>query len=79
MEKMNICKLQEYATEHGGYSGGKFICFNEKGIFEFEWLDAYMGLIKIVQPEIEGFVTMDTLQELFGDDQTYTPTIGYDC
>lgn len=50
METMNIFQFQEYAKDNG-YNSGRFICVNEKGLFEFQWLDAFFGFITIVQPE----------------------------
>lgn len=49
MEPMSIWDLQEYAKDNG-YDKGRFLCVNEKGVFEMQWLDAYYGLIKILQP-----------------------------
>lgn len=79
MEPMSIWDLQEYAKDNG-YDRGRFICVNEKGVFEMQWLDAYYGLVKILQPaqREDGFVTVKQLIELFGREQKYMPTIGYD-
>lgn len=53
---------------------------NEKGTFEMKWLDAYYGFVIIIEPkqEKDGFVTVEKLIELFGREQKYIPTIGYD-
>ena len=79
MESMNIWQLQEYAKLHGGDNRGRFIGLTEKGIFEFQWLDAYYGLVKMLQPEpsVDGFITVKQLVEWYGSEQKYTPTIGY--
>lgn len=77
---MNIWQLEEYAKENGGYKTGRFIAINEKGIFEFQWLDAYYGLVQIIkdgQAE-NSFIKTSQLREIFGDDQKYFPTIGYE-
>lgn len=50
MKEMNIWQLEEFAKENG-YNSGRFICINEKGVFEFQWLDAYYGFVKILQPK----------------------------
>lgn len=80
MEPMNIWQLEEYAKLHSGYDCGRFIAITEKGIFEFQWYDAYYGLVKILQPEPpeDGFITVKQLVELFGSEQKYMPTIGYE-
>ena len=76
---MNIWELEDYAQKHGGYDKGRFICVNEKGLFEFQWIDAYFGFLKMLQPkEIDGFISRDQLVELFGRGQEYMPTIGYE-
>lgn len=79
MESMRIWDLQEYAKDNG-YDSGRFICVNEKGTFEMKWLDAYYGFVIILEPkqEKDGFVTVEKLIELFGREQKYIPTIGYD-
>lgn len=79
MEPMSIWELQEYAKDNG-YDNGRFICASEKGIFEMQWLDAYYGLVKILQPEPkeDGFITVKQLVEVFGNSQKYMPTIGYE-
>lgn len=78
MKSMNIWELQEYAKDNG-YNTGRFLCVNEKGIFEMQWLDAYYGLVSVLQPEPKekGFITVKQLVECFGKEQKYTPTIGY--
>lgn len=75
--EMRIYELQEYAKENG-YNSGKFVCVCEKGFFEFRWLDAYFGLILMIQPKAEGFLSVKQMIDLFGCDQKYFPTIGYD-
>lgn len=79
MEPMNIYQLKEYAKDHG-YNSVRFLCVNEKGIFEMQWLDAYYGLISVLQPEPKekGFITVKTLIKEFGENQKYIPTIGYE-
>lgn len=79
MEPMNIWELEEYAKDHG-YNSGRFIAINEKGIFEMKWLDAFYGFIELLQPEPKerGFFSSKDLISLFGKDQKYIPTIGYD-
>lgn len=76
---MNILELKKYAKGNGGYDTGRFICVKEGGVFEFKWLDAYFGFLWILQPRIDtkGFITVEVLREMFGDDQLYLPTIGY--
>ena len=76
-EFMSIYDLQEYAKENG-YNTGRFLCVCEKGLFELQWLDAYYGFIKFLQPEIGGTVMTKQMIEIFGKDQKYLPTIGYD-
>jgi len=79
MEPMNIYSLQKYAQDKG-HNTGRFLCVNDKGIFEMQWLDAYYGLVKLLQPEQkeDGFITIRQLIELFGNEQKYMPTIGYE-
>lgn len=79
MEPMNIYALQKYAQDNG-YNSGRFLCVNDKGIFEMRWLDAYYGLVELLQPEPKekGFITISQLIELFGNEQKYMPTIGYE-
>lgn len=76
-EFMSIYDLQEYAKEHG-YNSGRFVCVCEKGVFELQWLDAYYGFIKFLQPEVGGMIMTKQMIEIFGRDQKYLPTIGYD-
>ena len=76
MNTMDIYELQEYAKDHG-FNTGHFLCNCEKGLFEFKWLDAYLGFIQSVQPEMDGFLSIKTMIELFGYQQKYIPTIGY--
>lgn len=80
MEPMNIWELEEYAKTHGGHDSGRFIGLTEKGIIEFQWLDAYYGLAKILQPKppVDGFITVKQMIEWYGSEQRYTPTIGYE-
>lgn len=79
MQVMNIWELQDYAKKHGAYEKGRFICITNKGLFEFQWVDAYYGFLKMLQPkEIDGFITRDQLVELLGRDMEYIPTIGYE-
>lgn len=77
---MNIWQLEEYAKDNGGYNSWRFVAINEKGIFEMKFLDAYYGLVQILQPkqDIDFFLKTSQLRELFGDDQKYLPTIGYE-
>lgn len=79
-EPMNIWQLEEYAKSNNGWKSGHFVCVNEKGLFEFKWLDAYCGLIEPVQEKKaeRHFIKSDQLRKFFGDDQKYIPTIGYD-
>lgn len=79
MEPMNIWELKEYAKKYG-YNSGRFLCVNEKGIFEMKWLDAYYGFISVLQPEPKekGFITVKMLIKEFGENQKYIPTIGYE-
>lgn len=79
MEPMNIYALQQYAQDKG-YNTGRFICVNDKGIFEMQWFDAYYGFVKLLQPEQneDSFITIKQLIELFGDEQKYIATIGYE-
>ncbi len=79
MEPMSIWELQEYAKDNG-YNSGRFVCVSEKGFFEMQWLDAYFGLVKILQPEPkeDGFITVKQLAEVFGNEQKYVATIGYE-
>ena len=74
---MSIYELQEYAKERG-YNTGRFLCICEKGIFELQWIDAYYGIIKFLQPEVEGMIMTKQMIEIFGREQKYLPTIGYD-
>lgn len=75
---MNIWQLEEYAKNHNGWKTGRFIAVNERGIFEFQWLDAYYGFIQMISPKQDGFLSTKTLREIFGDDQQYIVTTGYD-
>lgn len=79
-ELMDIWQLQKYAEDNGGYKSGRFLCVNENGIWEMKWLDAYFGLIEVLQlkPKERGFLSTKDLREFFGDEQKYLPTIGYD-
>lgn len=77
METMRIYELQEYAKKNG-FKTGHFLCICEKGVFEFQWVDAYYGFIKMIQPEHDGMIMVKTMIDLFGMKQEYLPTIGYD-
>jgi hypothetical protein len=80
MEKnydMNIWELRDYAEKYG-YNCGRFICASKKGFSELKWLDAYLGLIQFLQPKIDGFVTVEQLVEIYGRNQKYLPTFGYE-
>ena len=77
MKEMNIWQLQEYAQKNGGFDSGRFLVFFEKGFLECQWLDAYFGFIRIVQPERDGFFTVEQFRQEFGDEQKYLPTVGY--
>ena len=45
-----------------------------------QWFDAYYGFVKLLQPEQneDSFITIKQLIELFGDEQKYIATIGYE-
>lgn len=77
MSGMRIYELQELAKKFG-FNTGRFLCINERGVFEFKWLDAFFGFVEFLEPKVKGFVKVDTLIELFGMEQEYLPTIGYD-
>lgn len=79
-EPMTIFELQKYAQEHDGYNTGRFICVSEKGLSEWKWIDAYFGFVELLQPKPKqkGFITVNQLREIFGNNQEYLPTIGYD-
>ncbi len=79
MEPMSIRKLQEYAQNHG-HNSGRFIAVTEKGICEFQWLDAFFGFLQVVtNGEIsKEFISVNQLEDLLGEDQKYLATVGYD-
>lgn len=76
MEMMKINELKEFAENHG-YNTGRFLAITRNGTFEFQWIDAYYGFVLILQPKQEGFIGIKTLIDVFGEDQEYLPTIGY--
>ena len=76
MEMMKIHELKEFAENHG-FNTGRFLAITKKGTFEFQWLDACYGFILVLQPKQEGFIGIRTLIDVFGEDQEYLPTIGY--
>lgn len=76
-DKMNIWELRDYAEKYG-YDSGRFISVSEKGFAELKWMDAYLGLVQFLQPKIDGFVIIEQLIEIYGRNQKYLPTIGYE-
>ena len=60
---MNIYQAQRYAKNNGQFQGGKFVALFPAGAKNCEWLDAYMGLVRI--EGIDGFLMVDDIDDQF--------------
>ena len=64
---MNLYQNQEKAKEIG-FDKAKFTAFFPAGPIECQWLDAYMGLLKVdAEGMRDGFVMTKQIDEAFPD------------
>ena len=62
---MNLYQCQKRAEEIG-FDKAKFVAIFPAGIFHCQWLDAYMGMLKIdVDGMRDGFVMVDEIDKMY--------------
>ena len=72
---MNLYQCQEKAKEIG-FDRAKFIAFFPAGPVKCQWLDAYMGMLKVDTEGLrEGFMIARKIDEAFPDLVVTEPTV----
>lgn len=72
---MNLYQCQEKAKDIG-YDSAKFVAIFPSGPIECQWLDAYMGLLKVDADGLrDSFVMARNIDEMFPDLKVSEPYI----